>query len=97
VAEKFSPFDINVTTVNPGMLVDGKSMKVVIGGDGAWSGQVCGGLSYVSSFVQLQPAQRRLRLLRQLGSGYPKFVAEAAAHETGHAFGLQHQSQWNGT
>ena len=97
VAEKFSPFDINVTTVNPGTLVDGKSMKVVIGGDGAWSGQVCGGLSYVSSFVSSSLPNVVYAFSDNLGSGYPKFVAEAAAHESGHAFGLQHQSQWNGT
>jgi len=27
-----------------------------------------------------------------LGGGYPKYVAEAICHESGHAFGLQHQS-----
>jgi hypothetical protein len=96
VAEKFSVFDINVTTVNPGTLVNGQSMKVIIGGDGAWSGQTCGGLSYVNSFTNGTLPNTVYAFSDNLGAGYPKFVAEAAAHETGHAFGLQHQSQWSG-
>jgi hypothetical protein len=97
VAEKFSPFDINVTTVNPGTLTDGKALRVVIGGDGAWSGQSCGGLSYVGSFTNTSLPNTVYAFSDNLGAGYPKFVAEAAAHESGHAFGLQHQSQFNGT
>src|SRR5690606_10291318 len=29
-----------------------------------------------------------------LGNGNPKTVAEAAAHEAGHLFGLTHQTEW---
>lgn len=97
VAEKFSPFDINVTTVNPGTLANGHALRVVIGGDGAWSGQTCGGLSYVGSFANPSLPNTVYAFSDNLGGGYPKFVAEAASHESGHAFGLQHQSQFNGT
>src|SRR5258706_15649576 len=49
VAEKFSPFKVDVTTVNPGNLTDRLSLKVVIGGDGAWLGAQAGGVSYVGA------------------------------------------------
>lgn len=40
VAEKYSPFNVDVTTVNPGALTDKLAMKIVIGGNGAWFGAV---------------------------------------------------------
>lgn len=36
VAEDYAPFNINVTTVNPGSFNDRQGLKVVIGGDDAW-------------------------------------------------------------
>jgi hypothetical protein len=95
VAEKFSPFDVNVTTVNPGTLQDGRHFRVVIGGDGAWVGEVCGGISYLGSFTNGAPNTAYV-FSENLGGGWPKYVAEAVAHESGHGFGLQHQSVFNG-
>jgi len=94
VAEKYSPFNINVTTVNPGTLDDRRVMRVVIGGDGAWSGQSCGGLSYVGSFYNSDPNTSYV-FPENLAGGEPNYVAEAAAHEAGHGFGLEHQSQYD--
>src|SRR5688572_9242668 len=38
-AEKFAPFDIDVTTVDPGNLNDNETVKVIFGGDSAdWLG-----------------------------------------------------------
>lgn len=93
VAEKFSSFDINVTTVNPGSFADKQAMRVVIGGDGAWTGISCGGLSYVGAFSNGAPNTAYVFPVN-LGAGYPKYVAEAICHESGHAFGLQHQSAY---
>ena len=39
--------------------------------------------------------RRRQRRPRNLGKGRPKYVAEAAAHEAGHLFGLTHQSAYD--
>src|SRR5262245_3314154 len=48
VAEDYAPFNINVTTVDPGSYPDGVALKVVIGGDGAWCGGG-GGISWPGS------------------------------------------------
>ncbi len=94
VAEKFSPFNVDVTTVNPGNLTDLKTVKVVVGGDGAWLGAQAGGVSYVGSFSNA--ANNTVFVFpKMLGNGYATYVAEAAAHETGHAFGLEHQSSYD--
>src|SRR5258706_9219718 len=43
VAEKYSPLNVDVTTVDPGNLNNGQTEKVVIGGGGAWLGGQAGG------------------------------------------------------
>jgi len=94
VSEKFSPFNVDVTTVNPGNLTNKLSLKVVVGGDGAWLGAQAGGVSYVGAFANSSPNVVFV-FSEMLGNGYAKYVAEAAAHETGHAFGLYHQSTYD--
>ncbi|MGE5611845.1 MAG: fibronectin type III domain-containing protein [Bacillota bacterium] len=93
VAEKYSPFNINVTTVNPGALTDRVALRVVIGGDGAWSDMLAGGIGYVGSFYNDSPNTVYV-FSDNLGTGEPKYIAEAAAHEAGHGFGLEHQSSY---
>lgn len=96
VAESYSPFEVDVTTVEPGPF-DPRYFRVVIGGNGSWYPSVVGGLAFVGAFQasflpktgwvfpqNLQPADPR----------HPLFVAAAATHEAGHAFGLEHQSTW---
>ena len=94
VAEKFSPFNIDVTTVNPGNLTNRQTLKVVIGGDGAWLGAQAGGVSYVGSFAD-SSSNVVFVFPKMLANGVAQYVAEAAAHESGHAFGLQHQSSYD--
>ena len=96
VAEKFSPFNINVTTVNPGTFLNRQALKVVIGGDGAWLGSPAGGVAYVGSFTN-SLANTVFVFPENLANGNSKYVAEGVAHESGHAFGLQHQGLWSGT
>ncbi|HEX2973421.1 MAG TPA: fibronectin type III domain-containing protein [Tepidisphaeraceae bacterium] len=91
VAEKYSPFNINVTTVNPGALTDRVALRVVIGGDGMWFGGDAGGVAYIGGFRDYSPNTVYV-FPDNLGYGEPKYVAEAAAHEAGHGFGLEHQS-----
>jgi hypothetical protein len=94
VAEKYSPFNIDVTTVDPGNLNNKQTLKVVIGGDGAWLGSPSGGVAYVGGFSN-SASNEVFVFPKNLGNGYAQYVAEAAAHESGHGFGLQHQSSYD--
>src|SRR5688572_1529069 len=50
-AEKFSPFRINVTTVDPGNVTNGVTEKVIIGGmDSDWLNEGAGGISSINGF-----------------------------------------------
>jgi hypothetical protein len=49
VSEMFSPFNIDVTTTDPGPDRAEQTMRVVVGGDGAWEG-TASGVSEVDSF-----------------------------------------------
>jgi hypothetical protein len=101
VSEMFSPFNINITTVDPGTLVDRVSMRVVIGGDGKnngasyWPGARAGGIGYIGAFSNSNPNTVYV-FPGNLRNGVPRFTAMAAAHETGHAFALEHQSEYIG-
>jgi hypothetical protein len=99
IAEEFSPFNVNVTTVSPGTFVDYNSMRVVIGGDGKngpdtyWTGVRAGGIGYVGGFTNAYPNTVYV-FPGNLRNGTPRFSAMAAAHETGHSFGLEHHSEY---
>jgi hypothetical protein len=97
VAERYAPFNINVTTVDPGSYPDGVALKVDIGGDCGWTGVLCGGISYVGSFTSPYSPNISFVFPAELGNGTPSYVGDAASHEAGHAFGLQHQAQWSGS
>jgi hypothetical protein len=94
VAEKYSPFNIDVTTVDPGNYPYFQVARMVIGGDGAWSGNVFGGYSYQGGFTGTTSNTSWI-FPKNLGKGKPKYVAEATAHEAGHLFGLTHQSAYD--
>lgn len=94
VSEKFSPFNINVTTARPDSFGDREALQVVIGGDGAWIGSHVGGIAQRGSFYN-RAANTVWVFEDNLWDGQPKYVAEAAAHEAGHAFGLAHQSSYD--
>ncbi len=91
VAEKYSPFDVNVTTVDPGTYMDRVAARIVIGGTGTdWAGGTYGGLSFASGFTTSDPNTGYVFSTNL--SNVPKWVGEATSHEAGHLFGLQHQS-----
>jgi len=91
VAEKFSPFNLDVTTVDSGNLNHRQTLQAVIGGSGSWVGGAEGGISYVGSFAGSSPNIVWI-FPQQLNNGDPRIVSETTAHEAGHAFGLVHQS-----
>jgi hypothetical protein len=100
VSEKYSPFNVNVSTVDPGG--EAGNMLIMIGGDGAWApsapdGSRPGGISITESFAQTGANFPNLGFVfpTQLVNGTPRYVTEAAAHEAGHGFGLSHQSRYS--
>ena len=100
VAESYSPFNIDVTTINPGSFGKNQATQVVISGSGSWLGTPAGGVSQVGSFnnagVNANTGGTVFVFPGWLANGTAKYVAVAAAHEAGHSFGLVHQSTYNG-
>ncbi len=108
-AEKFAAFNVNVTTVDPATAsmtdderyyfyaAQSRMMHTVIGGNNSWYGGG-GGVSYVGVAANSQTFNPQYHLNwvfpRNLGPTN-KTIAEAIAHENGHALGLDHQSDWN--
>lgn len=105
VAEDFAPFDVNVTTLDPGTaaldrtsssdLVYGATIVVTPSNPVYVNdcGSACGGIAYVgvfntsgSSHLYYQPGFVFTRGTGTTG----KSIAEAASHEAGHHFGLNH-------
>ena len=101
VAEDYAPFDVDVTTKDPGEAAITRSSsgdtvygtRVVISPTNSiYSDCSCGGVAYVgvfdtpSSHSYFQPAWV---FTRGVGTG-SKSIAEAASHEAGHNLGLRH-------
>ena len=102
VAEDYAPFNVNVTTKDPGDISSNShNLRVVIGGTD-FRDSNDGGTSLFNSFtdpgypntvyvfsISKDPTETR--------SSDIKFIANTASHEAGHAFGLRHQSRWQST
>src|SRR5438046_2572325 len=106
VAEDYAPFDVDVTTQDPG--VDGLGvngagdvyygMRVVISPTN-WYSTGAGGVAYVGVFnyannLTYSPAWV---FTQQLGPNDEKDIAEAASHEVGHTLALSHDGVIAGT
>lgn len=103
-AEDFRPFNVNVTTVDPGV----EALRNSGGGDLQWGVRAivtkessfvtdpaercgCGGIAYINSFNWSSDTP-----VWVYTSG-GKSIAEAASHEAGHALGLSHDGLTSGT
>jgi PKD repeat protein len=106
MAEDYAPFDVDVTTQDPGLEALRKTttadtqfgVRVCIGGSSYdWYGAGAGGVAYLNSFTWNSDTPCFV-FTAQLGSGNAKYTAEAASHEAGHTFNLSHDGQLaNGT
>ena len=97
VAEDYSPFNINVTTIDPGnwATADRESLRVAIGGSADdWFLQDSSGAAYLGAFTNGLPNTVYV-FEDDLLDGRPSMVADIASHESAHAFGLRHQSQYD--
>jgi hypothetical protein len=94
VAEDYAPFNINVTTIDPG--TNQRVARIAIGGNHSdWFGSPAGGVAYVGGFYNSAPNVAYV-FEDALANGNPRYTAEAASHEAGHLFGLLHQATWSG-
>lgn len=88
VAEDFSLFDVNVTTIDPGSNENFETINVVMGGDGAWFGGG-GGVALLNSFSN--SASNTVFAFTENNSDLIS-SSLTASHEAGHALGLEHHS-----
>ncbi len=96
VAEDFAPYNIDVTTIDPGNSTNGVTARIAIGGNWSdWFNNQAGGVAYIGGFYNGAPNVGYV-FEDALSNGNARFVAEATSHEAGHLFGLLHQSTWNG-
>ncbi len=97
VAEKYSPFTINVTTVDPGFVSDGLTMTCLIAGSaGDWYGGVAGGISDIGGFIDGGENTCFVFSADVVNNGLSggrleQYIGESVAHEAGHEVGLLHQ------
>jgi hypothetical protein len=97
VAEDYAPFNVDVTTIDPGNLANRVVAHIAIGGNWSdWYGHAAGGVAYIGGFYNAAPNVGYV-FEAALGNGNARYVAEAASHEAGHLFGLLHQARWNGS
>ena len=101
VAEDFAPFDVDVTTEDPGLEALRRTtstdsqfgVRVCIGGSSSdWYGAGAGGVAYLNSFTWNSDTPCFV-FTAQLGNGNVKYTTEAASHEAGHTFNLSHDGQ----
>src|SRR5262245_31384917 len=83
VADDYAPFNVNVTTVEPPSFNNGVALRVDIGGSGRWVGALYGGIAYVDSFTS-SIVNTVYVFSANLNNGTPKYVGDAAGHESGH-------------
>lgn len=105
VAEDFAPFDVNVTTEDPGDAALNRSSST----DQVYGSRAlivptapvcssCGGVAYVGIFDHTSPYYDPAWVLaNSLGGGHDKYTAEAISHEVGHNLGLYHDGKTDGT
>jgi serralysin len=97
VAEDYAPFNVDVTTIDPGNLNAANNIRVVIGGSwDQWFEESggAGGIAYLTSW-QWNDDTPVFVFEENLGNGAAKFTAEAISHEVGHSLGLSHQSTYD--
>lgn len=101
VAEDFAPFEVDVTTQDPGIEGLRRSnssdtyygQRVVISPTN-WYSTNAGGVAYIGSFNWSSDTPC-FAFTAQLANG-EKYIAEAASHETGHTLGLYHDGTTTG-
>jgi len=98
VVEDYAPFDVDVTTQDPGDAAITKidasdntyGIHIVISPVSSYFGNY-GGIAYVGSFDTLGSFYRTAIIFPENLAQTEKYIAESCAHESGHTLGLLHQ------
>ena len=95
VSEDYRPFDVNVTTDSTVYWNASATqrIRVILTSTYQWYGATAGGVSFIGSFNWGDNTP--CFVFTSLLWNYPKYIAEAAAHEAGHTLGLRHQSSYD--
>ncbi|MBA3481804.1 MAG: hypothetical protein H0T51_08320 [Pirellulales bacterium] len=101
VAEDYAPFNVNVTTRDPGDFSHGsKNLRVVITGEDFRADEDAGGVGSVNAFtkadvpnvVYVFSISKGVAEDDPAGLRPSATIGNLVSHEAGHAFGLEHQS-----
>lgn len=99
ISEDFSPFDVDITTEDPGLEALRKSgagdtqwgVRVAIGGRWQdWLGSSAGGVAYLNSFDD--PIDTPTYVFADTMGNDEKYIVDAGSHEIGHTLGLNHDA-----
>ncbi|MCC2672939.1 MAG: repeat-containing protein, partial [Armatimonadetes bacterium] len=104
MSEDYAPFDIDVTTEDPGLEAIRRSslndaaygVRVVISPGAAWY-PAGGGVGFIGTFDAVFPGEDwPCFVFHDRLQSVPRYIGEAAAHEAGHTLGLNHDGTTNG-
>lgn len=100
VAEDYAPLNINVSTVVPVSFDKLVAQRVSIGGDGLWFDSAnppfgVGLLNTFSSGTGQTETVYVFEAVHPYDATFQQNVAFTASHEAGHAFGLDHQAEYD--
>jgi hypothetical protein len=103
VAEDYAPFNVDVTTEDPGVAGITRSsssdlsygMRVLISPISQYFGYY-GGIAYVGVFNSVGNNYYKPALVFPENLGAEKYIAEAISHEAGHTLGLNHDGTTTG-
>lgn len=89
VAEAYSAFDVDVTTVKPTDLTNRTGSVILI----TPQASSAGGYAYLRSFVKLNPDVSYAFCFPNNLAWAEKYISDCVSHELGHTLGLNHQGQ----
>lgn len=103
VAEDYVPFDVDVTTEDPGEAALTRSsgadqaygIRVVISPISSYIGNY-GGMAYVGEFDSTTDYYKPALIFTDKLANSEKYIAEAISHEVGHTLGLSHDGTTTG-
>jgi len=101
VTEDYAPFGVNVTTVYPDSMTNGVNQRVAFGDKWeTWYGNSSSGVAYLNAFTSDLPNvgyvfSQTIFDGAGVGDDIATKLGTSASHEAGHAYGLDHKSDFD--